>query len=46
MKSYSRDQSAAGFLDQLTDCFWHDPQYNSHDALAQFVRVVRDREND
>ncbi|MFC7134322.1 MULTISPECIES: hypothetical protein [Salinibaculum] len=32
--------------EQLLDRFWHDPQYNSHDALAQFIRVVREREQD
>lgn len=30
----------------LLDRFWHDPQYNSHDALAQFIRMVREREDD
>lgn len=30
--------------DELADRYWHDPQYNSRDALAQFISKVRDRE--
>jgi hypothetical protein len=29
---------------QYRDRVWHDPQYNSHGALEQFIRFVRDRE--
>jgi hypothetical protein len=30
--------------ENLVDCFWHDPQYNSHQSLEQFIRVIRERE--